>query len=363
MKKIIFADQLRALAALSVIFVHLGGGYWAARSEIAARIMAPALEGPSSRMLDLTGTFNFGPFGVSLFFLISGFVIPFSLERLSAARFLAARAFRIYPTYFACIGLSVAAAWLSSRYWHQPFTFDRHSVVFNALLIHNFYGIPSVDMVNWTLAIEVKFYILMAVLALVSLHRNVAAFIAVSLAIALAPVFVHAHGVATVILRNFAFIPYMFIGTMLNLHMHGKVSGRLAVVSMLMLAGIFHSIVFLSHLRHEQLGAVMDIYLSNIAVFSLAYVLRDSFRPNPIVNFLARISYPLYAVHPIVGYASLRFMMARGVPPMASLAATVAFVMCIAYVVHRLIEVPSTRWGKWIASPAAPTVPAASNPS
>ena len=47
-----------------------------------------------------------GYFGVALFFLISGFVIPLSVAKLSRSGFMVARIFRIWPTYL--IGLAIA---------------------------------------------------------------------------------------------------------------------------------------------------------------------------------------------------------------------------------------------------------------
>ncbi|MCQ4062259.1 acyltransferase, partial [Klebsiella pneumoniae] len=43
--------------------------------------------------------FNWGAFGVALFFLISGFVIPFSFVKATWLSFLVGRFFRIFPLY------------------------------------------------------------------------------------------------------------------------------------------------------------------------------------------------------------------------------------------------------------------------
>ncbi len=48
-----------------------------------------------------------GPFGVALFFLISGLVIPFSFDRHRTGAFLLARLLRIYPTYLAALLIEV----------------------------------------------------------------------------------------------------------------------------------------------------------------------------------------------------------------------------------------------------------------
>ena len=54
---------------------------------------------PAMAELALSFPLNWGPFGVALFFVISGFVIPFSFETYGRLDFIVARFFRIYPTY------------------------------------------------------------------------------------------------------------------------------------------------------------------------------------------------------------------------------------------------------------------------
>ncbi|MFP3502338.1 acyltransferase family protein [Burkholderia sp. SIMBA_062] len=354
MKKLVFADQLRSIAALSVVFVHLCGGYWAWRDVIAGRIMAPPLDGPGSIQEAIVGTFNFGPFGVSLFFLISGFVIPFSLDKMRPGRFLLARACRIYPTYIACLMLGLFGAWLSSLYWHHPFTVKGEEFLYNALLIQNIKGTTSLDLVNWTLSIEIKFYIVMAALAAVGAHRHVRAFLALSGAIVIANYFAPRGSAGFALVRDLAFMPYMLIGTVINLHMRGNLTARQALASIAGLAAMFHCIAFFANIAGRPMPISLDIYQLNIAAFALAYVARDKFRPNRIVDFLASISYPLYAVHSIVGYATLRASMSLGVPELPALFIAVALVVSLAYAVHRLIELPSTQLGKRLALPSSP---------
>jgi peptidoglycan/LPS O-acetylase OafA/YrhL len=84
--KIDFANTLRGIAAVAVVISHYFGVFWSDREADASLIKSPALP------LDLypvpeffkwvhpIAMLNWGAFGVALFFLISGFVIPFSLK-------------------------------------------------------------------------------------------------------------------------------------------------------------------------------------------------------------------------------------------------------------------------------------------
>jgi len=85
--RLAWLDALRGYAALVVVVFHL----------------SPTVLG-SDRHLALYRHFDLGKYGVLLFFLVSGYVIPMSLERHgSLRRFWIGRLCRIYPAYLAAI--------------------------------------------------------------------------------------------------------------------------------------------------------------------------------------------------------------------------------------------------------------------
>lgn len=361
--KIVFANQLRALAALSVLIVHLLGMYWLGREVVAAHIFAPVLQGPSAKSLAAISFtyFNFGPFGVALFFLISGFVIPFSVTKATKLRFLAARALRIYPTYFACLALSLLAVWLSSHFWHVPFGWNLLQVLHNALLVSSITGIDSIDMVNWSLAIEIKFYLIACMLASSIRRGRILPVISASLGVALLVVwvaymmppsdkaislhftFVH----LDLLVRDLLFIPFMFVGTMFSYRLRGLITRRELLVSVAVLFAIF--IASWPHtLLKDQFQLVPLNYFYALAVFGAAYAWRDRFRPVRLVDWLASISYPLYALHSLIGYAALRFLGAMGVTYYLAVVLATVVVAGLAYVVHRAVEIPTQNLGKRI---------------
>lgn len=82
--KIEFANTLRGLAAVSVLVSHYYVIFWGDPSTVGSLINAPAaaVSMPTYlAWLHAVPQFNWGAFGVALFFLVSGFVIPFSLRR------------------------------------------------------------------------------------------------------------------------------------------------------------------------------------------------------------------------------------------------------------------------------------------
>ncbi len=112
-----------------------------------------------------------GAFGVGAFFLLSGFVIYLSLEKTPPLQFLLQRVFRIYPVIIAAVMLRFA-----SQVFMGVREIDFHTVkilILNISLFGNLF-IPiesNIEPIVWSLSVEVKFYILMAVVFLVTKNR------------------------------------------------------------------------------------------------------------------------------------------------------------------------------------------------
>jgi peptidoglycan/LPS O-acetylase OafA/YrhL len=159
-------DALRGFAALVVVFEHSSYSYMA---ELRGELMP---------------VFNVGRYGVLMFFLVSGYIIPASLERRGCVRtFWIGRLFRIYPLLVAVIAAVLAANLLGlagSRHFdgqNAATVAVAHVTLFQELL-----GTPSLLMVLWTLSYEMAFYLLVVGLFRVRLHKASAA-VAVILAV------------------------------------------------------------------------------------------------------------------------------------------------------------------------------------
>ena len=103
--KYLFAHYLRGLAAISVVIAHYGTAFFNSNDGLAPLVNAPQVKDRTYPWIigfipqDFPGFL--GVFGVTIFFIISGFVIPLSIEKYNIKTFLLKRFFRLYPTYFA----------------------------------------------------------------------------------------------------------------------------------------------------------------------------------------------------------------------------------------------------------------------
>lgn len=105
---------------------------------------------------------DFGRIGVSLFFVISGFVMGGCLDQGRA--FLGNRILRIYPPFWIAIGLSYFILLRAGTAWHLDW---RSLLLLPSTNVNNSYRIPY-----WTLCYEVAFYCVTYAMILLRLPRT-----------------------------------------------------------------------------------------------------------------------------------------------------------------------------------------------
>lgn len=157
---------LRCIAVLLVLLFHISG------SIISA-----------SGIKFLGNIFSSGAAGVDLFFVISGFVIPYSSSQLLAkgrySVYLRKRLIRIYPVYWLVVLLMV----ISLKIMKQPFrvveNMNLKDYISTLLLLPDH---KTIDGVSWTLTFEVYFYLLFMLIALLKtrLFRSIFVLVLIS---------------------------------------------------------------------------------------------------------------------------------------------------------------------------------------
>lgn len=349
--RIQFANALRGIAALAVLLSHQLGVFWLDREMTAGYANMPVLAGDAVAtpalvtVLNPTDYFQWGAFGVALFFLISGFVIPFAFERYSCKGFLAGRFFRIYPTYAVGFTATLLAIYLAGVHFDRPFPHPvseilRHYLVgFRALL-----GAPNIDGVVWTLDVEVRFYILCA-LATVWLRRGSPLVFILPAAMGLGIVLAASLGTGLPVSTQF--LIFMFIGVAFNLHYRGHL--ELAPLLFIVAA------LFFLFAGAWQIGRLRGIsiqlwsYAAALVLFGLAYAGPQGWARNRVLGALADISYPLYVIHTVGGFVLLRILLERGLPAWLAVPAVILAALALSWVIHRWIEAPTHRLGRALA--------------
>ncbi|MFV0281236.1 MAG: acyltransferase family protein [Rhodoblastus sp.] len=363
-----FANILRGLAAVSVVISHLALGYWLDPATISLFTGMPTVHAdpPAIARFFQAIPINFGSFGVGLFFVISGFVIPYSLVAYDVRAFLVGRFFRIYPTFWAGLAISVAALAVAAHFFGaQPPVGVRQVVLHGLAPLRPIFESRPVDGVVWTLEVELFFYCLCALLAReIALGRRRLGLAPVAIFILWAPCFIMSAvppagyeeiGRRMQFLAVYApFLILMFVGVAYNLWMRGKLDGREACVWIAGYMGLFAATWatrFLGPDWKPMLRGVIDLpsYLTAVAVFFICAALRGRLRQARLLDFFARISYSLYVAHQLAGYVALRYLTGLGVE--ANLATVLAIVLAIAlaFVLHVCVEGPTHRFGQAMA--------------
>lgn len=353
--RIWFAQMLRAVAAISVFICHCMLGFWAKPELIPTLIQTPLVHFFSSKITYIYNflescNFNFGPFGVALFFLISGFVIPITLERSSLKEFAIRRFFRIFPTYATGLAITCIILISSAHFIGEQFNHTFTDYLVNATLIFQYIlKVKTIDYLNWTLIIEVYFYIAIAIGATFLPFRNHKKFI-------LFPVTIFAVALFLTFVKDKAFqyvigyIIYMSIGTFIYLHYKYKSSYKELGFQIVITLCLFLSYLLINPAYREKLSSIyLTNYLLALVLFITFYLLKDKIKYNKFLDFIANISYPLYIIHGVGSYAIMSILYQFIPNYFICLAAAIIFSGTTAIILHKFVENPSMDYGKNLA--------------
>ncbi|GHC74232.1 acyltransferase family protein [Streptomyces cinnamoneus] len=327
-------DGLRLCAALMVVAYHylaFDSGAW--RRPTAE--LFPLAHVPAS----------YGWLGVQLFFLISGFVICMSSWDRSVGDFAVSRVTRLYPAYW----FAVLAVSLVVSLWPSPVNAvpALRTVVVNLTMLQDPLGVDPVDGVYWTLWVEMRFYLLFALVVRKGLtHRRAVAFCAVwgfaallaeasgdrALAVVLMPheCWYFIAGIAFYLMHRFRPDPVLWLitGGCLVLAQHELVRAQTRAERYMG-----------HHVPHWPTPLLLTLFFLLLAAIALGWTRRVDRR---WLSTAGALTYPLYLIHERIGWAVIH--KADGhVPRPVLVAALVAAMLLTAWLVHRLVERPLAR--------------------
>lgn len=329
-------DGLRLLAALSVLFFH----YLSRGSEA-----SDAWGQPSREVLPAWTPFSdYGWLGVEFFFLISGFVICMSAWGRSLGQFFRSRITRLYPAYWAAIVLISAAATAFPVLADRP---DIHRILLNLTMLHEPLGTPAVSGVFWSLWVELRFYLLFALVVWKGVtYRSTVAFCCLW---TLATVITHA---ANDTLLNSLLIPkysaYFIAGIGFYLihrfGSHAMAWGIVGVSWLIAQETVLTETERFSKLIHADLSggvasAVVTMCFAVMAGVALGWFKHLNWR---WLTFAGTLTYPLYLVHESIGHLVI-YGLHDHLNPTATVATTASAMLVLAWSLHVLAEKPLAR--------------------
>jgi peptidoglycan/LPS O-acetylase OafA/YrhL len=350
-KKFPEIEFLRFLAISSVVIYH-----FTARR-------APDL--PYGKWV-IDAPWSLGWLGVELFFIVSGFVIAFSIEKTKSSRvFLLHRGFRLYPALF----LLLPIVYFAQRFIpYSPFV-DRSTLqnlfgsitlvpptVLNFLTDSNF---DWLTLVLWSLKVEVFFYLLCAVVAQVFSKKGILMPVT-SLALLLTLIYIlniltsGSNMILNFITKvtvvfGFENLNWFAIGMLLYL----AISGVFRKLHRLILVLVSIEAIVLLFLTHEKSFEVLwgSLFVILIAVLVLhAAKLGFNFAFKlPIL--IGNSSYEMYLLHqgvgiPILFYAIKTF----DLTPWPSIGVAVCLVLFLGLFSHWIFKTTTEPINRWLRS-------------
>lgn len=324
-------DSLRGIAAILVVISHF---------------IIPIIG--EENTFALSHVFDVGKIGVSIFFMISGFVIPYSLtnKQTSLSRFFISRFFRLYPAYWVSLII-----FLFSSLIVDEKVYPVNQIIANITMFQTALHFPDIVGAYWTLFIELIFYFLCVALFLFKKIDNNSfkfktAIIFIVFAIVLSYIRWTTNRSLPVALP-LALALMIFGGfwreTILNKNKEAKAFSRYLLLALIL------SIPIISYLAYGDVSGHAIRYTFTY-YFSIAFfcILTTNFKitTTPIVA-LGAISYSMYIIHPSI------LIFVNHISKEASTSEQYLFgvlgvitTIPISYLVYSFIEKPGIKLGK-----------------
>ncbi|MFG3220270.1 acyltransferase family protein [Streptomyces sp. NPDC048185] len=332
-------DGLRLVAALMVAAYHYGGrgGSVTDAWGSSAQLQFPTLH----------TFFSYGCLGVQVFFVISGFVICMSGWGRSLTSFVASRASRLLPAYWAAVILVTAVFALPVVVYDAVSPSD---ALVNLTMLQQPLGADRVLGVCWTLWVEVRFYALFALCVVLpgANRRRVLMFCAGWLLAAALAQAAHEPLLELVLMPEYA--PFFVGGVGLYLvhrdrrdaHAWGLVAAGFLIGQHFAVRDLWNATDPNAFAHRTTFGIVLVVAFGFVAVAAVAlgWLNRANWRWLTVAGAL---TYPFYLVHEHLGWVAIRFLH-RGlhVPSAATFALTVAGMLVLAWLLYRFVEKPLT---------------------
>jgi peptidoglycan/LPS O-acetylase OafA/YrhL len=327
-------DGLRFLAAAAVVAFHYTGRDNPAWAE-SVRQVFPTL----SRFT------IYGGFGPYLFFMISGFVILMSAWDRPVHSFVASRVGRLFPAYWFAVVLIALVLVTHQGLFPRWDELGPAGVALNLTMFQSAFGVGHVDGVFWTLWVEVKFYLLLAVMAVVGITRGRLLLLCLAWPL-VGAMAAQAHADLLVALLEPTYAPFFCIGILVYLvRREGwSVSMGLLLGGNLLMALWACSSHFIpwtadvagAPVSFRGTALLFTLCVGALVVVTLTPVARLDWR---WLSWLGALTYPLYLVHEVPGWAMIH-RLAPVLPAYVVLGVVTLTMLGVAHLVVRLVERP-----------------------
>jgi peptidoglycan/LPS O-acetylase OafA/YrhL len=327
-----FLDALRFVAAAAVLMQH-------------------SLEFHNATGKVIVDTLSPGVFGVVLFFVVSGFVIPMSAgKKFELRRFAIRRFFRIYPlVLFAFVVVAFAGYSGLLRGFGPAASASLRDWICNLLLIQDYTGVQPLLGVTWTLSLEIAWYALFAS-ALLLLGGRFDSVLAICLPIAMIALAVASLGFGQRLpLARIGMVYAAILGCRAYRRFRGDIGYPRFMLdaSIFIIVMVICNVISFGYFRHPNITAMQAIgpWIAAPALFvlvcSIPAIQNSRLLNGTIVGWLGAVSFSTYLLHPF----ALDFARTYS-PQSVSLGLGLLLTLLVSLVGYHLVEVPGQALGR-----------------
>jgi peptidoglycan/LPS O-acetylase OafA/YrhL len=344
-------DGLRGIAAIIVVFYHLYGNL---KQQVSSWL--PSI---------LDTLLSHGNIGVQIFFVISGFVIAYSvgdkqINLRYIGRFALRRSIRLDPPYWLSIITAIFLTYLSTALFSEihrelPSTIK---ILTHLVYMQDMLGYGNINAVYWTLCLEVQFYLLFIILIGILQKINGANSTRLILKRIWIKLLLFILGILSIcnyfdiysVDIKHTFLPYwhnFFLGILICWCIRGWLNPLYFLAFWTTLLGFA---VFFEYDTNALTSLV-----TSMAVFIAG--VRDQLSKifsSTIYQYLGKISYSLYLFHPIVGWRVISLGKRYLGPELSMLEGTALFIsgimvsIFISHAVFMYVEKPTMAFSRRI---------------
>lgn len=346
--RMVFLDGLRGIACVGVLLCHL---FVPEISAISASLktVIPAW---------VPALLQHGDLGVEVFFVLSGFVIAYSLRdhRVSGSlawRFAVRRSLRLDPPYLFTLVLAIGvwAVVFRDSFYEVGEKFEgAPGILANAFYLQDILRYPAIFSVAWTLCLEIQFYLAFVLLAGIAqwLRDRIAgrAVAGAPRSQWLAPLMVFMPlGLLSFAMWYLGLAAFTFPGTwfrfFLGVLVFWTIAGRMPRAA---LYGFTALLLVVSFVTRDIRGGTAALTAGVIFLVGVSGQLTQ-WLSGRLWQYLGRISYSLYLLHVVIGIPFINWIWAV-VPQSAAMAlalfpAGIVVSVAFAHLFHVFFERPS----------------------
>ncbi|NRA12355.1 MAG: acyltransferase [Crocinitomicaceae bacterium] len=299
-----------------------------------------------------------GVTGVDLFFIISGFVIFMSIERIKTPQdFLRRRFFRLFPVYWTIVTFTAILTYFNFAEMINvaPLTTSRY--LSNLTMFQKLLGVQSIDGPYWTLLVEMQFYIIIAIALLTKRIKVVLIICSLFLGfllfneLVMQPIssewfewlFFKADLRMPIIMR----IPF-FLAGILFYKLYKKEGNWMTMVGIL--ACYITALLIFQSLGPAKSYISLPQYVFTTSIYFGVFILflqnQLNFIVSPTTLFFGRISYSLYLIHQFLGINLIMPYLEKHyeIPYIQGAIISIAVSTLLAFIVTKYVEEPSIRY-------------------